>query len=105
MIKLLEPELLLKVRREDVNLIKELLPECEREFEEIIERETPDKLSTTLKIVETEFMTPEQGGDCGGIIIYSKDRKIVCPNTLKHRLDLCFEELLPVIRTGLFPVR
>ena len=32
MIKLLENELLLKSRREDVQLVKELIPECEREY-------------------------------------------------------------------------
>ena len=29
MIKLIEPDVLLKVRKEDLNLVKELVPECE----------------------------------------------------------------------------
>jgi hypothetical protein len=32
MIKLLEPELHIKCRKEDLALIKELIPDCEREF-------------------------------------------------------------------------
>jgi V-type H+-transporting ATPase subunit E len=106
MIKLIEPEILLKVRREDLALIKSLVEECEREYSEIMARETTEgDYKTTLKVVETEFMTAEEGGECGGIILYSKDRRIVCPNTLKNRLDLCFEELLPVVRKQLFPIK
>ena len=104
MIKLLEPEILLKVRKEDVNLIKGMVEECETEFAEIMRKETgeADKYVTTLTVVESEFLTIEEGGECGGIILYSKDRRIVCPNALKNRLDLCFEELLPQIRKSLF---
>jgi hypothetical protein len=58
---------------------------------------------TKLRLNETEFLTPEQGGECGGILLYYLDKRIVCNNTLKSRLDLCFEELLPQIRTLLFP--
>ena len=54
--------------------------------------------TTKLNINETEFLTIEEGGECGGIILYTVNRRIVCPNTLKNRLDLCFEELLPEIR-------
>ena len=65
--------------------------------------ETKEEYKCHLTIVESEFLTAEQGGECGGVILYSADRRIVCPNTLKNRLDLCFEELLPVIRKQLFP--
>jgi vacuolar-type H+-ATPase subunit E/Vma4 len=68
-------------------------------------KETNEEYSTGLIIVESEFLAPEQGAECGGIILYSKDRRIVCPNTIKNRLDLCFEELLPEIRKQLFPKR
>lgn len=103
MIKLLEPELFVKVRKEDLNLVKELKSECEKEFHDIMTKETNEDYKTTLNIVESEFLTAEQGGECGGIVLYSGNRKIVCPNTLKNRLDLCFEELLPEIRKKLFP--
>lgn len=56
-----------------------------------------------LKLLEGEHLTPEEGGECGGVILTNTNRKIVCINTLKSRLDLCFEELLPHIRKLLFP--
>ena len=87
MIKLLEPKLFLKVRKEDVALINSLIPECEREYAEILARETTqtdnDNVYTTeLKVIEGSYLTAEEGGECGGIVLYSENRKIVCPNTL-----------------------
>lgn len=106
MIKLLEAELLVKCRKEDFDLVKSMIPECETEFKELMEREvTEGEYTTKLKLLDTEFMTPEEGGECGGIVMCSLNRKIVCSNTLKNRLDLCFEELLPHIRKLLFPKR
>jgi hypothetical protein len=40
MIKLLEPELYLKVKKEDLDLVRRLIGECEREYSEILNRET-----------------------------------------------------------------
>jgi V-type H+-transporting ATPase subunit E len=106
MIKLLEPEVLLKCRKEDHDLVKSLIPECEKDFQEIMSRETSEsdtQYSTTLRLLEGDFLTAEEGGECGGVIMYTSNRRIVCPNTIKSRLDLCFEELLPHIRRILFP--
>ena len=105
MIKLLEPELLIKCRKEDLALIKGLQEEIQTEFVKIMKDETNEDYKTELTIVDSEFLTPEQGAECGGIMLYSKDRRIVCPNSIKNRLDLCFEELLPEIRKQLFPKR
>ena len=105
MIKFLEPEILLKCRKEDMKLLEELVPECEKEYAEIMLRETDQEYNTKLTMVEGEYLTNELGGECGGIIMMSLDRKIVCSNTLKGRLDLCFEELLPEIRNVLFPLK
>ena len=104
MIKLLEPELLVKCRKEDYELVKSLIPECETEFFELMAKEAAEgEYKTHLKLLDNEFMTPEEGGECGGIIMCTTNRKIVCTNTLKSRLDLCFEELRPHNRKLWFP--
>lgn len=59
---------------------------------------------TKLTLVD-DYLTQEEGGDCGGVVLTSRDKRIVCNNTLKSRLDLCFEELLPQIRKVLFPIK
>ncbi len=103
MIKLMEEEIGLKCRKEDLSLIKSIVEESENEYTEIMQRETNTEYRTKVIINEAEFLTLEDGGECGGIVLYTTNRRIVCPNTLKNRLDLCFEELLPEIRKQLFP--
>jgi len=108
MIKLLEPTLLLICRKEDVQLVKELIPECEKLFLEIMLREAASgdkEYKTKLTLNDSSFLSVEQGSECGGIVLTSTDRRIVCSNTLMSRLDLCFEELLPHIRRILFPAK
>lgn len=89
---------MLKCRREDLTLVKGLIEEAEQEYRDIMLRETEVAYTTKVNVNETDFLTLEEGGECGGIILYTVNRRIVCPNTLKNRLDLCFEELLPEIR-------
>jgi V-type H+-transporting ATPase subunit E len=103
MIKLLEKELYLKCRKEDVQLVQSILQECEKEYSEIMMKETNEEYKTKLTLVDGEYLTAEHGGECGGIVMFTTDKRIVCKNTLKSRLDLCFEELLPHIRKILFP--
>ena len=106
MIKLLEPKLYVKCRKEDVALVRELIPECETQYKEIMKREASNSVvdyKTELHMADGDYLTAEHGGECGGIVMTSMDRRIVCNNTLKSRLDLCFEELLPHIRSHLFP--
>lgn len=68
-----------------------------------MERETGEPFSTKLSVIEDKFLTEEEGGACGGVILYAKNRRIVCPNTLEDRLALTFEQELPTIRKLLFP--
>ena len=116
MIKLLEKELLIRCRREDVEMLKELIPECEKEYQAIMKREVvqAELNDDGTPAVQIEYKTklilntdlplrPDEGGECGGVILTTTNERIVCNNTLKSRLDLCFEELLPHIRRLLFP--
>ena len=99
MIKLLEKKLLVQCRKEDLPLVKELKGECEKEFREIMLSETKREYDCELIVISDSHLQAETGGACGGIVLMSENRRIVCLNTLKERLDLVFEELLPVIRS------
>lgn len=59
MIKLLEPELLIKCRKEDLALIKGLQEEIQSEFTEIMKNETNEDYKCDLTIVESEFLSAE----------------------------------------------
>lgn len=90
-------------------MLKEIIPDCEKQYFEIMKREASNEsgieYKTKLTLVTTDYLTTEQGGEYGGVVLTSLDKRIVCNNTLKSRLDLCFEELLPHIRNILFPVK
>ena len=105
MIKLIEETLILKVREEDVEMTEGMLEECEQEYSEVMFRETKrDEYATKLTVLTEKFLTPEEGGSCGGVILYAHKYRIVCNNTLEERLGLAFESELPSIRKVLFPV-
>ena len=57
-----------------------------------------DEYVCELTVLDDKFLSEVQDEGCGGVIVYSDNSKIVCPNTLKDRLNLAFEELLPQIR-------
>ena len=78
MIKLLEDQVELKVREEEVDLVNGMLSECEQKYSEIMMQETKREYSTKLSVIEDKFLTQDEGGLCGGVVLYALNRKIVC---------------------------
>ena len=103
MIKLLEEEVELKVREDEVSLVQAMIDDCETQYSEVMMRETQREYKTTLTVIEDRFLTNDDGGRCGGVVLYAHRRRIVCQNTLEDRLNLVFEQELPALRKGLFP--
>ena len=103
MIKLLEEEVELKVREDEVDVVKGLIEECEAKYAEIMLEETTREYSTKLSVMEDLFLRDDEGGKSGGVLLYAHNRKIVVSNTLEDRLNLVFEGELPQLRAGLFP--
>ena len=64
-------------------------------------KETGREFKCLLEIDTTKALLPET--DCGGVILISKDGRIVSNNTISSKLDLAYEQLLPDIRALLFP--
>ena len=87
MIKLLDEEIELKVREDEVNLVQGMLASCQQEYTDIMKRETTRDYACSLSVIEDSFLTQENGGRCGGVILYSLNRRIVCSNTLEDRLN------------------
>ena len=52
MIKLLEDNLELKVREDEVDLVRGMIDECESEYTEIMNRETTRDYACTLTVME-----------------------------------------------------
>ena len=98
MIKMLEDQLELRVRDNEVDLVNGLLAECEAEYSRIMKEETTRDYECSLSVMEDKFLDLESGGRCGGVILYAHQRRIVCSNTLEDRLGQIFESQLPMIR-------
>ena len=68
-----------------------MINECERLYSKTMHDETGREYSCTLEVCEDIFLEDREGGACGGVILMAHDRRIVVPNTLEDRLNLCFE--------------
>ena len=102
MIRLLEENVEVKVRKGEEDMIKKMFPSCEKEFKEHMKKETGRDYETKLTIIPEKFLTEEEGSEFGGVILSAQGRRIVVPNTLKDRMNLVFELQLPYIRKTLF---
>jgi len=102
LIKIDEIRVQIFCRASDLEIVKKILPQAYKDYETTMIREcgsvTPVE---TILNENTNFNLPENC--CGGIVLTALGGKIVCDNTLKARLSLIYEELLPQIREMLFP--
>lgn len=86
MVKLMEDELELMVREDEVPMVLSMLSECQEEYSELMLRETTREYSCRLTVREDKYLSKEYGGECGGVILFAHNRRIVCSNTLEDRL-------------------
>lgn len=103
LLRLKEPAVLLRCREADHHLVHSILEEAKEEYAK------KAKLHTPQIIVDDEtYLPPAPNADtvghscAGGIVLASKDGKIVCENTLDARLNVVFGQKLPEIRKLLF---
>jgi len=108
---LLENKVTLRVRKEDLALVKKELPAAIKLFQETMQKSSDIKPTVTVDIDEANFLAPSptknsSSASCsGGIELVAREGQIVVRNTLDHRLELGFEALKPTIRGLLFGVR
>lgn len=61
----------------------------------MLEKTEKDDYVCELKIMEGASLTDDRDQGCGGVVLYTANQKIVCPNMLCSRLALATEEMLP----------
>jgi len=104
LLRLKEPAVLLRCREDDLNLVESVLDEAKEEYAEKASVHAPE-----IIVDRNVYLPPavnedsEHGSSCsGGVVLASRDGKIVCENTLDARLDVAFRKKLPEIRKSLF---
>ncbi|XP_042445499.1 V-type proton ATPase subunit E-like [Zingiber officinale] len=104
LLRLKEPAVVLRCRKDDLDLVESVLTLAKKEYADKSSANPPD-----IGIDKNTFLPPPlnpknaHGSYCsGGVVLASRDGKIVCENTLDARLDVVFRKKLPEIRKHLF---
>lgn len=93
--QLLEPQVVIRCRQQDVTLVKEAMEKGKVEYKACVKRDIH------IRIDENDCLPPDVAG---GLEMYSGDGRIKVENTLEKRLELIAEQLLPDVRVMLFKV-
>ena len=104
LLRLKEPSVLLRCREEDLGLVESILDDAKEEYAGKANVHAPEvAVDTTIFLPPPPTESDPHGLHCsGGVVLASRDGKIVCENTLDARLDVAFRMKLPVIRRSLF---
>ncbi|AES93994.1 putative H(+)-transporting two-sector ATPase [Medicago truncatula] len=104
LLRLKEPSVLLRCRKEDLNLVEDVLDSAAKEYAEKANVHVPE-----IVVDKDVYLPPAPSHHnphdlhcSGGVVLASHDGKIVFENTLDARLDVVFRNKLPHIRKQLF---
>ncbi|GJN38152.1 hypothetical protein PR202_gb27168 [Eleusine coracana subsp. coracana] len=103
LMRLKEPAVVLRCRKEDLELVDSVLESAKNEYAQKANVYPPEVVvdrHVFLPSAPTHYQA--HGPSCsGGVVLASRDGKIVCENTLDARLQVVFRKKLPEIRRSL----
>ncbi|KAK4440572.1 V-type proton ATPase subunit E [Sesamum alatum] len=103
LLRLKEPSVLLRCREDDVPLVESVLHSAKEEYAEKSNVHQPEIIVDNIHLPPPPSHHDPHGPSCsGGVVLASRDGKIVFENTLDARLDVVFRKKLPEIRKSLF---
>jgi len=91
--QLLEPVVVLRCRRSDLDLVKETLATAIDMYKKATKKDVKVNLDTDNFLEESVS---------GGVVLMNRSEKIKVVNTLDSRLDLIYQQMLPELRDILF---
>ncbi|KAF2610477.1 hypothetical protein F2Q70_00009210 [Brassica cretica] len=102
LLRLKEPSVLLRCREEDLGLVESILDGAKEEYAGKANVHAPEvAVDTTIFLPPPPTSSDPHALHCsGGVVLASRDGKIVCENTLDARLDVAFRMKLPVIMSS-----
>ena len=103
LIKLFETEVVVAVRAKDVQAAETVLQDATEKYIDFVEKEANQDVSNVKVTLNkaADGMVPD--AKAGGVVLYAKQGKIVCDNTLDTRLNQVYYDLKPTVRKMLFP--
>lgn len=93
--QLLENEVTIKCRQQDLDLVRDAWPEAV----EMYRNGTKGKKDVKINIDTESFLPADLSG---GVELMAQNNKFVVQNTLESRLDLISQQMVPELRTILF---
>ncbi|XP_062189609.1 V-type proton ATPase subunit E-like [Phragmites australis] len=104
LLRLKEPAVVLRCRKEDLELVDSVLESTRNEYAEKANVYPPEiVVDRHVYLPSAPSHYQAHGLSCsGGVVLASRDGKIVCENTLDARLQVVFRKKLPEIRRSLF---
>ncbi|XP_021849491.2 V-type proton ATPase subunit E-like, partial [Spinacia oleracea] len=99
LLRLREPSVLLRCREDGVHLVEHVLNSAKEEYAEKAEVDTPEVIVDSIHLPAGPIHHKAHGLHCsGGVVLASRDGKIVFKNTLDARLEVAFRKKLPQIK-------
>lgn len=99
LLRLREPAVLLRCRKDDVEHVEHVLHDAKHEYALKAAVHPPEIHIDHTHLPPAPSHHHAHGPFCsGGVVLASRDGKIVCENTLDARLDVVFRKKLPEIR-------
>uniref|UniRef100_A0A0E0JLY7 V-type proton ATPase subunit E n=1 Tax=Oryza punctata TaxID=4537 RepID=A0A0E0JLY7_ORYPU len=102
LLRLKEPAVLLRCRKEDHHHVESVLHSAKHEYGSKAEVHHPEILVDHDVYLPSSPSSHDSHEISGGVVLASRDGKIVCENTLDARLEVVFRKKLPEIRKLLF---
>ncbi|KAF4707750.1 V-ATPase V1 sector subunit E, partial [Perkinsus olseni] len=99
---LLEPEVTVRCRQEDMALVESVIPEAQKIYTTEVAKQA--KGTTKTVVLKLDKQNPLKG-KAGGVVLSCNDGKIRVDNTLDARLRQLEEKDKPNLRKVLFPVQ
>ncbi|XP_047339291.1 V-type proton ATPase subunit E-like [Impatiens glandulifera] len=103
LVRLKEPAVLLRCRKEDLHNLDHVLDSSIEEYAEKVDVDPSEIIVDNVHLPPAPSHVNVHALSCsGGVVLASRDGKIVFENTLDARLDVVFRRKLPEIRKWLF---
>ncbi|KAK6138149.1 hypothetical protein DH2020_028085 [Rehmannia glutinosa] len=103
LLRLKEPSVLLRCRKDDLHFVQSVLHSAKEGYALKAKVHPPEIIVDHIHLPAAPSHHNAHGPSCsGGVVLASRDGKIVFENTLDARLDVVFRKKLPEIRKNLF---